>query len=118
MKYAKEILAIIVSAVGAFVTALGTGSTNTFSSIDTKHWLIAGIAILSSGALVALVSNLPQVAGEVAKAIVAFLSAGFSSLVIALNDNMITQAEWLTAFGAAVIATGFVYQATGTSRTP
>ncbi len=32
------------------------------------------------------------------------------SLVVALNDNTITQAEWLVAFVAAVTATGLVYQ--------
>ena len=41
----------------------------------------------------------------------AFLSAGIGSLVLALEDNHLTRAEELTAFAAAVVATGFVFQA-------
>jgi hypothetical protein len=41
---------------------------------------------------------------------VAGLTAGIASLVVALDDNMISSAEWLTAFSAAAVATGLVYQ--------
>lgn len=112
MPYAKAVLAVVVSAIGALVVALGTTSTGDIGDIDTKSWLLAGAAVLGSGALVWLVQNIPSVAGGVAKAIVAFLSAGIASLVIALDDNLISQAEWLTALSAAVAATGLVYQIT------
>ena len=108
--FTKALLAVLVSVVGALVTALGTSPQQSLGSLDTKTWLIAGAAVLGSGGVVWLVQNIPGVFGGIAKAAVAFLSAGVASLVVALNDNVITQAEYLTAFGAAVVATGFVYQ--------
>lgn len=108
--YLKAFLAVLVSAAGALVAALGPGSTD-FGDIDATHWLLALGTVLGSGGLVWLVSNIQGVAGSAAKAIVAFLSAGVASLVIALDDHVITQAEYLTAFSAAVVATGLVYQA-------
>jgi hypothetical protein len=44
------------------------------------------------------------------KAVMAGLSAGVASLVLALDDGVINRAEQLTAFAAAVVATGFVFQ--------
>jgi hypothetical protein len=106
----KAGLAVIVSAVGALVTALGPGNQN-LGDLSLQTWLVAIGSVLSSGALVYIVDNIVGIAGGVAKAILAFLSSGFASLVAALDDGIITQGEWLTAFGAAVVATGFVYQA-------
>lgn len=107
--YTKAILAVVVSAAGALVVALGTGNTD-FSDIDTQSWLIAALTVLGSGGLVYFAENGP--AAPAIKAILAFLSAGIGSLVLALDDNVVTTAEYLTAFSAAVVATGFVYQAT------
>lgn len=109
--YTKALLAIVISAVGALVTALGTGATDV-GDLDAKSWLIAAATVLGSGGIVWLVENVKGVAGGAIKAVVAFLSAGVGSLVIALDDSVVSQAEWLTAFSAAVVATGFVYQAT------
>lgn len=114
MKYLKAVLAVIVSAAGAVVVALGTASSGDAGDIDNKTWLIAILAILGSGGLVWLVENVPAYAAGIAKSALAFLTAGISALVIALDDNLISQAEWLTALSAAVVATGFVYQATNT----
>jgi hypothetical protein len=61
--------------------------------------------------LVWFAQNVPGVAGGAIKTVVAFLSAGVASLVVALDDSVVTQAEWLTAFSAAAVATGLVYQA-------
>ena len=108
--YAKALLAVIVSLVGALVTALGTSPQQSLGSLDTKTWLITVASVLGSGGLVWLVQNIHGVAGGIAKAAISFLSAGVASLVVALNDNVISQAEYLTAFGAAVVATGLVYQ--------
>lgn len=108
-QYTKAILAVVVSAAGALVVALGTGNTN-FGDIDTQSWLIAALTVLGSGGLVYFAENGP--AAPAIKAILAFLSAGIGSLVLALDDNVVTTAEYLTAFSAAVVATGFVYQAT------
>ena len=108
MPYIKAILAVVVSAIGALVVALGTGNTD-FGDISAKSWLIAALAVLGSGGLVWLTENGP--AAPAIKAIMAFLTAGISSLVLALDDDVITRAEYLTAAAAAIVATGFVYQA-------
>jgi FtsH-binding integral membrane protein len=109
MKYAKAVLAIVVSAAGALVVALGTGNTD-IGDIDNQSWLVALLAVLGSGGLVWLAQNGPW--APYIKTVMAFLTAGVSALVLALDDNVITQAEWLTAFSAAVVATGLVFQAT------
>ncbi len=64
--------------------------------------------MLGSGGIVWFTEN--GAAHAYIKTVVAFLSAGIASLVTALNDNVITQSEWLVAFIAAVTATGLVYQ--------
>lgn len=103
----KAIVAIVVSALGAVVIALGTGATD-FDDIDTKSWLVALLAVLGSGGMVWLTENGP--AAPAIKAVMAFLSAGVAALVLALDDDVISRAEQLTALAAAIIATGFVYQ--------
>lgn len=108
----KALLAIVVSAAGALVTALGTSPQQSLNHLSTATWLIAIGSILGSGGIVWFCQNTPGIAGGVIKAAVAFGSAGIASLVVALNDNVITQAEGLTALIAAITATGFVYQAT------
>jgi hypothetical protein len=105
--YVKALTAIVVSALGALVVALGTGATS-FGDISTQQWLIAAGTVLGSGGLVWLTENGP--AAPAIKAVVAFLSAGVASLVIGLDDGMLTNAEKLTALSAAIVATGFVYQ--------
>lgn len=105
--YLKAIAAIVVSALGALVVALGTGATD-FGDISTQQWLIAAGAVLGSGGLVWFTENGP--AAPAIKAVMGFLSAGVASLVIALDDDVLTRAEQLTALSAAVVATGFVFQ--------
>lgn len=105
--YAKALASIVVSALGALVVALGTGNTD-FDAISTQQWLIALGAVLGSGGLVYLTENGP--AAPAIKAVMAFLSAGIASLVLALEDDVLTRAEQLTAVTAAIVATGFVYQ--------
>lgn len=107
MTVIKAVLAIVVSALGAVTIALGTGNTD-IGDIDTKSWLVAALAVIGSGGVVWLTENGP--AAPAIKAVMAFLSAGLGALVLALDDNVISQAEWLTAFSAAIVATGFVYQ--------
>ena len=105
--YIKALMAVVVSAAGALAVALGTGNTD-FSDISASSWLIALLTVLGSGGLVYLAENGP--AAPAIKAVMAFLTAGVGSLVMALDDNHITHAEWLTAFSVAAVATGFVYQ--------
>lgn len=119
MNSLKALAAIIVSAVGALVVGLaGFGSDASLDDLDAKTWLIALATVLGSGGLVWFVENVHGVAGGVIKAVVAFLTAGVGSLVVALDDKVITQAEWLTAFSAAAVATGFVYQLTNEDTPP
>lgn len=106
--YTKAILAVLVSALGAVAIALGAGATD-FEDISTKSWLIAALAVLGSGGIVWLTENGP--AAPAIKAVMAFLSAGIGSLVLALDDDVLSRAEQLTALAAAIVATGFVYQA-------
>lgn len=106
----KAIVATVVAAAGALVVALGTGNSGGIGSLDTTHWLLAAGTILGSGGIVWFTQNGP--AHQYIKTVVAFLSAGIASLVVALNDNVISQSEWLVAFVAAVTATGLVYQVT------
>lgn len=109
MKYAKAIAAVVVSALGALVVALGTGNTD-FSNIDTQTWLIAGGTVLASGGLVWFTENVPGVAGGIIKAVVAGLAAAVASLTAALDDDVLTRAEQLTALSAFVVGLGVVYQ--------
>lgn len=100
-------MATVVAAAGALVVALGTGATD-LRDLDTRTWLIAVLAVLASGGVVWFTENGP--AAPIIKSIMSLLTAGVGSLVLALDDNVISQAEWLTAFSAAAIATGLVYQ--------
>lgn len=108
--YPKAILAIVISAAGALVVALGTGETD-FGDISTTSWLVAALAVLGSGGFVWFTQNGP--AAPAIKAVLAFLTAGIGSAVLALDDDVFTRAEQLTAFAAAVAATGLVYQFAG-----
>ena len=113
--FPKAILAVAVSALGALVVALGTGNTD-FGDISGTSWLVAALAVLGSGGFVWLSKNGP--AAPAIKAILAFLTAGISSAVVALDDDVFTRAEQLTAFAAAVAATGLVYQFAGPKDVP
>jgi hypothetical protein len=114
--YAKTVVALVVAAAGALVTALGPGDMS-LSDLSTKSWIEAAIAVVGSAAAVHLVDNFAGVAGSVAKAVSAALTAGLGALLLAMADESaggahITQSEWLGVFLTAVLATGFVYQTT------
>lgn len=109
MPHLKAVATLVVAAAGALVVALGTTSTGDIGDISAKNWLLAVLAVLGSAGLVAVVDNSP--AAPKIKAIIAGLTAGIGSLVIALDDDIISQAEMLTAFIAAASALGIVYQA-------
>jgi peptidoglycan/LPS O-acetylase OafA/YrhL len=114
MTVKKALIALAVSAAGAFAVALGTGSDAGLNDLDAVHWLTAGLAVLGSGGMVWWTENGPW--HTYIKTVSAFLSGGIASLVVALNDNHVTQAELLVAFTAAVAATGLVFQASNAPR--
>lgn len=113
--YPKALAALVVSAIGALVVALGTGASD-FDDISTQSWLIAAGVVLGSSGMVWLTENGP--AAPAIKAVVAFLSAGIASLVVGLEDDVLSRAEQLTALSAAIVATGFVYQLSGKNDKP
>lgn len=114
-KYAKSIGATVVAVIGALVVALGTGATD-FADISTQNWLVAGGAVLGSSALVWWTENGPY--APTIKAIFGFLGGGIASLVVALDDDVLTRAEQLTALGAAIVASGVVFQLKNKPDTP
>lgn len=116
--YAKTLVALVVATAGALLTALGPGDMS-LADLSTKSWIEAAVAVVGSAAAVHLVDNFTGVAGGVAKAVSAALTAGLGALLLAMADESagganITQSEWLGVFVTAVFATGFVYQTTET----
>jgi CHASE2 domain-containing sensor protein len=104
----KGFIALAVAVLAALTTAL-TGKTD-FADIDTRTWLIALGAVLASGALTAFVTNVTGVAGGIIKAVIGALGAAVASLVTALDDQVLTQVEMLTALSAFVVGLSLVYQ--------
>lgn len=116
--YAKTVVALVVAAVGALLTALGPGDMS-LGDLSTKSWIEALVAVVGSAAAVHFVDNFVGVAGSIAKAVSAALTAGLGALLVAMSDESalganVSQSEWLGVFLTAVLATGFVYQTTET----
>ena len=110
MKYAKAVAALVVAILAAVVTALGVDSARDFGDVDTQTWLIAAGSVLASGALTWWAQNVPGTAGGVIKAVIGALSATVSSLVVALDDHVLTRVEQVTALSAFVVGLTAVYQ--------
>lgn len=114
--YAKTLVALVVAAAGALVTALGPGDMS-LGDLSTKSWVEAIIAVLGSAVFVHALDNIPGGVGQVAKALAAAATAGLGAFLLAIADESaaganVTQSEWLGVFITAVLATGFVYQTT------
>jgi hypothetical protein len=108
-EYTKAFIALVVAIIAALVTALGTGTTD-FGDIDTQTWLIALGSVLASGALVWWVQNVPGVAGGIIKAVVGGLTPAVATMVVALDDHVLSRIEQLTALSAFVVGLSAVYQ--------
>lgn len=108
-QYVKAIAAVVVAILGALVVALGTGATD-FGDIDNVTWLTAAGTVLASGALTWWAENVPGTAGGIIKAVIASLTAAVSSLTVALDDDLLTRAEQLTALSAFIVGLTAVYQ--------
>jgi len=106
--YVKGFIALLVAILAALTSAL-TGKTD-FGDIDTRTWLIVVGTVLASGALVAFVENVTGLAGGIIKAVVGAFGAAVASLVTALDDQVLTQVEMLTALSAFVVGLSLVYQ--------
>lgn len=105
--YIKAFAAVVVSAIAALTVALGTGATD-FDDISTQGWLIAAGSVLASGGLVWFTENGP--AAPYIKAVMGGLTAAVAALVVALDDDVLTRAEELTALSAFIVGLGIVYQ--------
>lgn len=114
-EYTKAVMTIVVSTIGALVTALGPGNQS-LGDLTTQTWILTIVSILGSGGIVWFCENGPW--HTYIKTVVGFLSAGFTSLVAAFDDGVVTQGEMLTALGAAIVATGFVFQMANAARIP
>jgi hypothetical protein len=107
--WVKAGIALVLAVLAALTTALGTGATDV-GDIDTQTWLIALGTVLASGALVALVENIPGVAGGIMKAVIGAFGAGIAALVPAFDDRVVSQLELVTAVSAFVAALALVYE--------
>jgi len=104
----KGAIALLVAVLAALTTAL-TGKTD-IGDIDTRTWLIALGAVLASGALVVFVQNVTGLAGGIIKAVIGAFGAAVTSLITALDDQVLTQVEIITALSAFVVGLSLVYQ--------
>lgn len=104
----KAFIALLMAILAAVTTAL-TGKTD-IGDVDTRTWLIALGTVLASGALVAFVQNVTGLAGGIIKAVVGAFGAAIASLVVALDDQVLTQVEIVTAIAAFVAGLSVVYQ--------
>lgn len=104
----KAAIALVMAILAALATAV-TGKED-FADVDTRTWLIALGAVIASGALVAFVENVWGLAGGIIKAVIGAFGAAITSLVVGLDDQVLTQVEMLTALSAFVAGLSLVYQ--------
>lgn len=119
--YGKAIIGVLVAFIGALTTAVTVGDLN-LSDLDAKDWVYAAGAALASGAMVALVSNIPGVLGSAAKALWSAATAGIATYILAASEGSalgenISQGEWLGIISTAIVASGLVYQEKGPDPT-
>lgn len=108
-EYIKAAVALVVAILAALAQALGPGTTK-FSDLDTQTWLVILGTVLASGALVAFVENVEGLAGGIIKAVIGAFGAGIAALVTALDDDVLTTYEFVTAISAFVVGLSLVYQ--------
>lgn len=115
-KYSKAVIATLVAVAAALVTALGTSPQQNLGHLTTATWLVAIGTILGSGALTWWAQNVPGIAGGIIKAVLASGGAFVAALITASNNGgPISQAEWITAISAALVALAATYQVANTA---
>ena len=106
--YVKALATLVATALAALATAVGNGSLD---DIDGEGWVKLALVVLGSTAAVWFAENVPGVFGGVIKAVLAGATAFLTAMTAAYeNDHVISQGEWLTAAGAAIVALTAVYQ--------
>lgn len=103
----------VLATVGIAIAAVGgTAINSSVGDLTTGDWLQIAATVLGSGALVAVVTNIPGVFGGAVKAVVAALSATVASLIVAYTpDSVISQGELLTALAAGIAILAGTYEA-------
>lgn len=109
MLYLKAVAAAAVAGATAIVTAL---DDNTITNVE---WLTAGLAIAGSSGVVWYVVNGPG--GQYAKSFFAGLTAGFTALIVAMQDNAISSQELVTTGVAVAVGLGLVAALPNTNPT-
>lgn len=98
----KSVRKALVALVGTAIFAVA-GALQSDGKIDTGEWLVILAAILGSGALTYIATNVSGVLGGAVKALVAGGSAGVASLIAAYQpDSVLTTAELLLAASAVI----------------
>lgn len=93
----KTVAALIATALVAVQTGLSDGG------LSAQDWILVGSTVL--GALgMAIVPNTPEL--NVAKFVVAAMTAGFVAAETAIADGVITGSDWITILIAALGALG------------
>ena len=104
---AKALLAIVLAATGAIVTALEGDQT-----ISVLEWVQIGLFVVGSGGVTWWVTKM-----QAAKAIVAGLAAALTVLYTAVqDDSIVTNNEWALVALAGLAALAAVYGIPNTER--
>jgi peptidoglycan/LPS O-acetylase OafA/YrhL len=105
LMYAKAFVTALVAAIASIISILGPGEG--LGDVTAVGWITTALAVLGSAGVVWYVENGP--AAKYSKAVVAMATAGLASLVVALDDNVVSTGEWLVAVVAALVASGLVF---------
>ena len=107
-QYTKAIAALVAAILTALATGVGNG---TLDDIDGQGWVKIALVVLGGSAATWFAENVEGVAGGVIKAVLGAATAFLTALSVAYeNDGVISQGEYLTALGAALVALTAVYQ--------
>lgn len=109
--YYKLVGAFIVTALTAYSAAYDSGS-----DVSNSEWIGIAVAVAGSSAAVWYVTNGPG--GIYAKAIFASVTAAGASAMLALQDEILTQTEFITIVIAALGGLGLVAVLPGPKEPP
>lgn len=98
----RPIIKALIALVGTAIFAIGS-ALQSDGKVDTGEWLVIAAAILGSGALTYIATNVPGVYGGAIKSLVAGGGAFVASLIAAYQpDNLLSTSEFLLAAAAAI----------------
>ena len=98
----RPLIKPLIALIGTAIFAIG-GALEGDGKLDTGEWLIVAAAILGSGALTYIATNVPGVYGGAIKSMVAGASAFVASLIAYYQpDSLLEVSEYLLAAAAAI----------------